>query len=92
MINRNVTCHDVSHSYFNAHVFCYYIYIYNWCLSFDSFYFLFLLKKLLLIDFLCLPLLKNIIDFFSLLFSKNFRIKFLFWCLVINFLRKSNMN
>jgi hypothetical protein len=49
-----------------------YIYIYNWCLSFDSFYFLFLLKKLLLIDFLCLPLLKNIIDFFFFVIFKEF--------------------
>jgi hypothetical protein len=51
------------------------IYIYkkkNWCLSFDSFYFLFLLKKLLLIDFLCLPLLKNIIDFFFFVIFKEF--------------------
>jgi hypothetical protein len=43
-----------------------------WCLSFDSLYFLFLLKKLLLIDFLCLPLLKKklLIFFFFVIFKE----------------------
>jgi hypothetical protein len=50
-----------------------------WCLSFDSFHFLFLLKKLLLIDFLCLPhLKKKIIDFFFLCYFQ--RISVLDFC------------